>query len=261
MVVALLAGVVCTYSTVCLVLYRQQEDFIFHPEVLAPDFEYTFPDPFDEVTLQVNGATINALYFKAEHPKGVILYLHGNAGSLRTWGGVASEFVSSGYDVFILDYRGYGKSTGTITSEQVLHDDVALAYAYLQQRYPEQEIIVYGRSLGTGLAVHLAKSNHPKMLILETPFFSVKEFATSRFPLIPSFLLKYPLRTDMWISEVSCPIYLFHGTQDEYIPYTSSERLAQLIEAEHQLFIIDGGRHNNLNEFKQYREELARILR
>ena len=257
----LLLVVVCSYVAVCLILWLGQENFIFYPESLAPDFEYTFLGPFDEVTLLVEGATLNALHFWAQHPKGVVLYLHGNAGSLRTWGEVAPDFVANGYDVFMLDYRGYGKSTGRISSEGVLHDDVAVAYAHLQGRYPEGEIIVYGRSLGSGLAVHLAQFNHPKMLILETPYYSVKELATSSFPFVPSFLLRYPLRADRWIPKVLCPVVLFHGTRDEVIPHTSSERLARLIETEHELFIIEGGGHNDLSEFEEYREALARILR
>ncbi|MGD9100972.1 MAG: alpha/beta hydrolase [Anaerolineae bacterium] len=261
MVVRLLVVVLCSYVAVCLALYLWQEKLLFYPESLPPDFRYTFPGPFDEVTLLVEGAALNALHFRAERPQGVVLYLHGNAGSLRTWGSVASDFIVHGYDVFILDYRGYGKSTGRITRERVLHEDVALAYAYLQRRYAEEEIVVYGRSLGSGLAAYLARSNRPRMLILETPYYSIEELARASFPFAPSFLLKYPLHTDRWIGEVACPVYFFHGTWDEFIPHTSSERLARLVETEHELFIIEGGGHNDLSEFEQYDEGLARILR
>ncbi len=260
MIKLLLFGLVGGYVALCAILYLYQERFIFFPEVLEPDFCYTFPYPFDEIDLPVDGARLNALHFKAKRSKGVILYLHGNAGSLRTWGEVASDFVPHGYDVFMLDYRGYGKSTGGIQSEGMLHDDVASAYAYLRQRYPETEIILYGRSLGSGLAVYLARSTHPRALILETPYYSAKELAAARFPFVPSFLLKYSLRTDQWISQVACPIYLFHGTRDEFIPHTCSLRLAELIETEHQVFIIQGGSHNDLSQFASYQEGLARIL-
>ncbi len=260
MLMTIVVSSLCLYLVVCAVLYMGQEQFIFFPEVLPPHFRYSFRGPFEEVTWQVDGATIHALHFKAEQPKGVILYLHGNAGSLRSWGSVAEELIAHGYDVLIPDYRGYGKSTGTITSEQVLHHDAALAYTYLQQHYAEHQIVVYGRSIGTGLGVYLASSHHPKMLILETPYYNLQELATAQFPFIPSFLLKYPLRTDAWIAEVTCPIYLFHGTQDEVIPYSASQRLVPLIRTQHQVVTIEGGGHNNLGAFRQYHEQLATIL-
>jgi hypothetical protein len=248
------------YFVICGLLYVYQERFIFFPEVVSPDFTYRFRAPFEEVTWRVDGATIHAVHFRVAQPKGVILYLHGNAGSIRSWGRVAEELVTHGYDVLMPDYRGYGKSTGTITSEQMLHDDAALAYTYLQQHYEEHQIVVYGRSIGTGLAVYLARSHHPRMLILETPYYNLQELATAQFPFIPSFLLKYPLRTDGWIAEVTCPIYLFHGTEDEVIPYSASQRLVPLIRTQHQVFTIEGGGHNNLGTFRQYHEHLATIL-
>jgi uncharacterized protein len=143
--------------------------------VLAPDFTFTFPGRFEEIALPSDDAVISALYFNADHPKGVVLYFHGNAGSLRSWGAVAASFVGRGYDVLMPDYRGYGKSSGWIASEQMLHDDAAVAYQYLLGRYPEDQIVVYGRSIGSGIATYLAKTHRPRMLILETPYFSLKE--------------------------------------------------------------------------------------
>ena len=252
--------VMVSYIIICGLLYMWQEKLIFYPEVLPPDFRYPFAEPFDELTWQVEGATINALHFKAGQPKGVILYFHGNGGSLRNWGEVAGTFVEQGYDVLMPDYRGYGKSTGRITGEAVLHQDAAYAYAYLQARYPEQDIILYGRSLGTGLAVYLARSYRPRLLILESPYYSLRDLIARRLPFIPGFFAKYQLRSDLWIGEVTCPIYLFHGTQDEVIPYASGERLLTRIKAEHQLITIVGGGHNNLSDFPLYHEQLKAIL-
>ncbi len=127
MLITIVVSILGLYLVVCGLLYVYQERFIFFPEVVSPDFPYRFAVPFEEVTWQVDGATIHAVHFRVAQPKGVILYLHGNAGSVRSWGHVAEELVTHGGDVLMPDYRGYGKSTGTITSEQVLHDDAALA--------------------------------------------------------------------------------------------------------------------------------------
>ncbi len=248
------------YIVVCVALYFLQERLLFLPEVLQPDFRYSFPMRFEEISLPVRGATIHALHFKPERPRGAILYLHGNAGSLRSWGAVAADFVRQGYEVFIPDYRGFGKSSGRITSERLLHEDALAAYSHLRQHYPEDQIEIYGRSLGTGLAVQLAAAQRPRMVILETPYFSMLELAKRQFSFVPGFLLKYPLRTDRFISDVTCPIYILHGTDDEFIPYDSSVRLLPLIKSKHELVTIRGGGHNNLAQFPEYHAALARIM-
>src|SRR5512136_519709 len=188
----------------CGVFYFRQENMIFYPEVLPPDFQYSFPARFDEVTLNVDGAVINALHFRTDKPKGVIVYFHGNAGNLSGWGEVALDFTRLSYDVLIPDYRGYGKSTGKICNEEMLHRDAAVAYSYLKERYPENEITIYGRSIGTAIAVYLARETRPRMLILESPMFNMQDLAKYHYRFMPaillSLILKYPMRTDSWIT-------------------------------------------------------------
>ena len=264
-VVKLLLVVILGFVAGCGAFYFRQESMIFYPETLPADFQYSFPARFDEVTLSSDGVAINALHFKTENPKGVVVYFHGNAGNLSSWGEVALDFTRLNYDVFIPDYRGYGKSTGKIQSEAMLHRDAAVAYDYLRKRYNENQIIVYGRSIGTGIAVHLARETRPRMVILESPMFNMRDLAKYHYPLIPSALiasiLKYQLRTDLWIADVRCPVYLFHGTIDDIVPYSSSERLIKLTKTESRLITIPGGGHNNLSEFALYREELEQILK
>ena len=249
----------------CGVFYFRQENMIFYPEALPPDFRYSFPARFEEVTLSVDGAVINALHFKNDAPKGAIVYFHGNAGNLRGWGEVALDFTRLSYDVLIPDYRGYGKSTGKIRSEATLHNDAAAAYDYLKGRYPEDQIVIYGRSIGTGIAVYLARETRPRMVILESPMFDMLDLAKYHYPFMPSWLigliLKYPMRTDLWIADIPCPVYLFHGTEDDIVPYNSSERLIKLIKRDGRLITIPGGGHNNLGDFPRYHEELERILK
>lgn len=265
MLVKLLLLVVLGFIVGCGVFYFRQENMIFYPEVLPLEFQYSFPARFDEVTLSVDGAVINALHFKTDNPKGVIIYFHGNAGNLSGWGEVALDFTRLRYDLLIPDYRGYGKSTGKIQSEAMLHRDAAIAYTYLRERYREDQIVVYGRSIGTGIAVHLAKETRPRMLILESPMFNMRDLAKYHYPLMPGVLvaliLKYPMRTDLWIGDVPCPIYLFHGTDDDIVPYNSSERLVRLTRTQSRIITIPGGGHNNLDTFTLYHEELELILK
>jgi pimeloyl-ACP methyl ester carboxylesterase len=263
--VKFILAVILGFIVGCGLFYFRQENMIFYPEALPPNFQYSFPARFDEVTLSVDGAAINALHFKTDNPKGVIIYFHGNAGNLRGWGEVALDFTRLSYDVLIPDYRGYGKSTGKIRSEEMLHRDAAVAYNYLKERYLENQITIYGRSIGTGIAVYLAKDAMPRILILESPMFNMRDLARHHYPFMPSWLvgliLKYPMRTDLWIADVPCPVYLFHGTEDDVVPYNSSERLLKLIRTQSRLFTIPGGGHNNLSDLPLYHEELERILK
>jgi len=235
-------------------LYFLQEKLLFLPTVLEQDYVYNFNHPFEEIFLTPTvDVSINALHFKAENPKGVILYFHGNAGDLSRWGTIAEFFVAKNYDVFIMDYRTYGKSTGKL-SEQAFYDDAQFCYDYLLKQYAENDITVYGRSLGTGIATFLASKNDPKQLILETPYYSILDVAQHRFPVFPvSSLLKYKFPSNEFIVDVDCAITIFHGTKDTVVPYFSGEKLKAVAPKENTTFVtINGAGHNNLVDFEAF---------
>ena len=176
---------------------------------------------------------------KRKNPKGVMLYFHGNAGDLSRWGTIAEYFVAKHYDVLVMDYRTYGKSTGKL-SEQTFYDDAQFCYDYLLKSYSENEITIYGRSLGTGISTFLASKNKPKQLILETPYYSILDVAKQRFPIFPvSSLLKYKFPSHEFIKKVNCPITIFHGTEDAVVPYTSAEKLKAVVPDKDILFIYN----------------------
>ena len=256
----ILASIVSIYLIVSILMYAFQEKVMFFPEKLTAEYQYQYENEFEEINFKINEkATINALLFKAVRSKGIVYYLHGNAGSLKNWGIVAGQFVEMGYDVLIMDYRGYGKSTGKI-SERALFSDAQHIYNYIKKKYNENQIIVYGRSIGTGIAAFIASENEPEKLILESPYFSMADLAKNTFPLIPSFLIRYPLRTYEYIKSTTCPVYIFHGTNDEFIPYKSSLKLKELFKKGDELFLIQGGHHNDLDCFDEYHNNLREIL-
>ncbi|MFL5800903.1 MAG: alpha/beta hydrolase [Roseiflexaceae bacterium] len=257
----LFIGIVGGYLLTCVLLYFEQEHLLFPAGPLPHDFRYPFHTPFEEVFLPVDGATLAAVHFKQPNSKGVVLFLHGNGETLLNAEGRAERFLRNGYDVFALDYRGYGKSTGTIASEASLHQDVRAVYEYLRRTYRDDQMVFYGHSLGTGLVIRLAATVTPRELILEAPFLSLQDTVGQIAPYLPTALLRYPLRSDRWIGAVRCPIYLFHGTDDELIPYNSSERLQTYITAPYQLITIVGARHNNIRTFALYQEQIDRILK
>ncbi len=243
-------------------LYFLQEKLIFLPSKLPQEFEFSFRHDFEEVNLTTeDGSLLNSIHFKHDNPKGLILYFHGNAGDLSRWGNVTSFFVDRKYDVLVMDYRTYGKSTGKL-SEDALHSDAQLFYDYACKQYDEDQIILYGRSLGTGIAAKLASKNNPNKLILETPYYSLMEVARDRFPFLPiTLLMKYRLLTYEFIQSVSCPISIFHGTNDNVIPYKSGRRLFDAIPQQAKVFYtIAKGGHNNLIEFDDYLNGINKAL-
>lgn len=243
-------------------LYFLQEKILFLPTTLAQDYQYDFRYPFEELFLKTaEDVTINAIHFKTQNPKGVILYFHGNAGDLSRWGIIGEHFVSLNYDVFIMDYRTYGKSKGKL-SEQGFYDDAEFCYNYLLKSYTEEDIVLYGRSLGTGIATFLASKYQPKQLILETPYYSILDVAKHRFPMFPvKTLLKYEFPSNEFITNVECPILMLHGTDDTVIPYSSAEKLKGVAPEKTTSFItIEGGDHNNLISFDLYKEGIKALL-
>jgi fermentation-respiration switch protein FrsA (DUF1100 family) len=255
--------IVSLSALIIIGVYFMQEKLIFLPTKLAADYEYQFSEPFDELFLEaVDGARLNAIHFKVDNPKGLILYFHGNAGDLSRWGEIASELLKYGYDVLIMDYRSYGKSTGVI-SEKNLFDDADLFYKYVLKSYSEDDIIVYGRSLGTTFAAFVASENNPRKLILETPFYNLEEIAKKRFPFLPvKYLLKYRFLSNNYIKSVNCPIVIFHGTKDNIVPYTSGKSLSELVPEDRLTFIsIEGGEHNNLISFEEYQLGIVAALK
>ncbi|WP_026210080.1 alpha/beta hydrolase [Flexithrix dorotheae] len=259
MIFGIIISLISVYILVCFVYFLIQDRIIFLPEKLAPDFKYTFNFPFEELHLESNeGAVINVLHAKTNQPKGVILYFHGNAGSLERWGELIEDFLPFGYDVFMPDYRTYGKSTGKLTEEN-LHLDAKMCYEYLSQKY--DNIIIYGRSLGSGLACKLASEVKSKLVVLETPYYNIHDVAQYYTPFLPSkLLLKFRFRNDIYLEKISVPVYIFHGTSDKIIPYTSAVKLSHKLRENGEFVTIPGGKHNNLAEFEQFNRKLQEIL-
>lgn len=206
-----------------------------------------------------DGGHINGIYFKVPNPRGVVYYLKGNSRSIKGWGKFAKDFVSNGYDFFMMDYRGFGKSTGKRT-QNILFNDAQFIFNWLSSKYPPEKIVIFGRSLGSGIAARIASWNKVKMLILDSPYFSFYHNLKRFLFFIPlKKLLRYDIRTDQYLKTIQCPVYIIHGTKDKLFPINQSEKL-QAIYPDISLFRIKGGHHNDLPEFPVFFEVLYDIL-
>lgn len=246
-----------------------QEKVVFLPVKLPEDFEYSFDCAFEEYFFDTpNEGKINAVHFKIQKPKGVILYFHGNSDNLVRWGKIASDLTGFGYDVFVPDYRHYGKSTGP-RNEEYLFSDAQFCYDFLKKQYGEENITVYGRSLGGAFAVKMAADNEPKKLILEATFFNLQDLVNRWLPnsatekISPK--MTYHFHSNKNILEVNCPLYHFHGDKDFVVPINSGKKLFETLhtekpELEKKFIEIKGGSHDDLSKFEEFQNELNRIL-
>lgn len=249
------------YLLLCTGMYFGQEILLFHPRKLDRHTPFNFKITAGEKFVISGSDTIHGLLFKADSSRGLIFYLHGNAGALDTWGRAHEFYVEQGYDFFILDYPGYGKSSGEISSEAQLHASVEAAYSEMLKSYKENDIIIIGYSIGSGPATHLAASHQPAQLILQAPYYSITDLALKEYPFIPKALLKYPLPTCEWLPEVKCPVQIFHGDIDEIIPYEHAKRLQKLFKKGDFLHTLKGASHNGMNDLESYRSIMREILK
>ncbi len=257
----ILLWVGAVYAALCFIFYFGQDFFFFRPERLPAWFKYHYPFPFTEVNFDMeDGGMVNALHFKVPNSKGVVFYIKGNSRSIKGWGKFAKDFVGKGFDFFILDYRGFGKSKGQRT-ETILYSDLQQVYKWIASTYEEERIVIYGRSLGSGLAARVASWNNPRLLILDCPYYSFLHHINRYGFFLPiRWLLRYHIRTDRFVKKINCPIVILHGRKDRLIPYKQSEKLKAMAPDKITLYPIEGAGHNNMPDFAEYHDLLYDIL-
>ena len=251
------------YAVISVALYYLQDFMLFKPEKLPKDFQFYYENQdTKEYNIETrDGAIINGLRFMPKgESQGVVLYLKGNSQSIKGWGKFAVDFTRHNYNVIMVDYRGFGKSTGR-RSQKNIKRDLQVVYNKIKEQTTEDRIILYGRSLGSGFAAKLASTNNPKMLILESPYYSLTKVTARYAPFMPlSLLMKYPLPTYKWLKYVQCPIHILHGTHDKLIPYKTSVKLSQIKPKLTRLHTVIGGSHKNLNNFESYHTMIHEII-
>jgi pimeloyl-ACP methyl ester carboxylesterase len=249
-------GIVFLYLAIGMLLYFFQTKLLFYPDKLKADFKFK---QGEEIFLKTaDDEQINALFFRGDRPE-VILYFHGNAGDLRGWQFVAEDFTQHGYSFLIIDYRGYGKSSGKI-SEEGFYKDAEAAYFHLVNKkgFTPQSILVYGRSIGSGVAVNLASKYRVQGLVLESPYASLGLLAKEKLPFFfPSLYLKHKFNSLEKINLVKSPVVFIHGQKDTLIPPSHTEKLFEKFTGKKQKILVPKGSHNDLNEFKEYQAFLS----
>jgi uncharacterized protein len=233
------------------VLYFKQRDVLFPiPPVgrTTPDAA-GFPEAEEHILSTADGEKIIVWHVPARETRPVVLFFHGNgdflAGRVSRFKGITAD----GTGLVAVSFRGYAGSTGQ-PSEEGLLEDGKVAYAFAAARYAADRIVVWGFSLGTGVAVAVAAKHPIAKLILEAPYTSTVDIAASLLPIVPvSLLMRDQFHSDRRIGRVSVPLLIMHGTDDPAIPIRFGERLFAVAHEPKQLVRFSGGGHENLDNF------------
>lgn len=260
--------ILLVYAIIGIAAFYLQDKFLFHPEAKARNSAYDFDIPHREVNIPFDAASnLHIVQFPAvngkdtsRQAKGLVLYFHGNKKNIGWYAKYATTFTHRGYECWMIDYPGFGKSTGPLTEER-LYGYAAQLYKLGRARFSSDSIIIYGKSMGTGIAAQLAAVRDVKALILETPYYSMHSLVSRYLPIYPvSRMIHYRLPTYEYLPKVTAPIVIFHGTSDGVVPYSQSERLAPLLKPGDKLVTLENGEHNNLSEFPGYERGIDSIL-
>jgi uncharacterized protein len=253
------------WAALVAAMWWGQERLLFEPKALASNLPIEAPDVTED-WVDVPGARLHAIQFRqpmvdgVRHTKGLIFYLHGNVGNVATWFVDPVFWRASGYDLYMMDYRGFGKSTGRIENEAQLHADVQTAWERIAPGYAGLKTVIFGRSLGTGLAVRLAATVQPDLLILVSPYSSMTAVMNVHYPWAPDAILRYPLASDHYIQQVRHATLIFHGLRDAVIPAAQAEAL-QKGARRAELILLPNVGHEDVQEDTTYRNTLLGRLR
>jgi uncharacterized protein len=249
----LLISVAILYIATLSMMYFTQHKSQYQPKIKTQhDFERIALAQGAEVATYKthDGIELDSLYYPAEYDKPVFLYFNGNAGTIEQAYNKFKPFIDEGYGVFINVFRGFGPNPG-VPSESNFFTDAETAYNLLLDfGYEEKEIIIYGYSLGTGVAVHLSSSKpNSRSLIVECGFTSATDVAYAWFPYLPvDVLLKDKYESEVYMQQNKLPKLIMHGDIDLKVPTRFGRRLYERSPEPKEFHLFKGGTHGNLQE-------------
>jgi uncharacterized protein len=251
------------YCLAGIALYYLQDKFLLHPKPLETNHPFQFDQPFEELFIPLSKTdTISVVKFlpPGSNSKGAVIYFHGNRQNIEYYAKYARNFTSRGYEVWMPDYPGFGKSRGSFEERKIY----TLAYQVLrlaENRFSNDSIIIYGKSLGTGAASYAATVSPVRTLILETPYYDIPSTMSTYAFLYPVKAMSH-FEFPVWkfLQETESPVMIFHGKEDWITPYRHAKKLIPLLKKGDKFITFSQGDHHNLEEFGEYKRYLDSIL-
>jgi len=248
-ILAILTGI---YLIVCAAIYGFQRKIIFQPS------HATDPPPGDlgitEVYFPtVEGQQLHGWWMPVDSSEYTLLFFHGNAGCVSNGVERMRFFRELGYSTLMIDYRGYGKSTGELLEEEDIYEDARATLAYVKDslHVPPEKLIVWGWSLGGGVTTEVCQNLPVAAVVLEGTFFNLDEIAGAAYPLFPvKYLLQYHFRSSEKIQHFKSPVYFVHSINDGTIPHKQGRKLFEAANTRKAFLTIDGSHNHGYYEFK-----------
>ena len=256
--------VIIVYCLVGIALFYTQDKFLLHPITVSTDHVYKFKHSFKELNIPINNEdTVNLIRFTPADDtvvKGAVIYFHGNAGNVEHYADGINIFLENNYEVWMPDYPGFGKSRGEI-SEKKLNEQAYQVKRLANQYFADSNIIIYGRSFGTGIAANLASTIKVKQLVLESPYYSIPDLFSSYVPIYPmQSMANFKFPVGEYLKDVQCPITIFHGTKDEVISSKNSMKLKSSLKHNDQLVMVENAKHNDVSLSELYKKTMSQLL-
>ena len=251
---SLLGGATAIYLAICSLMYFNQRRLTYFPDSRRVSPAELGLSGVSEITLPTpDGETLVAWYAKAKPGEPTLLYFHGNAGSLVTRVERVRKYVERGRGILMLTYRGFGGSTG-YPSEASNIADAKMSYDYLiANGLLLEDIILYGESLGSGVAVQTAAARPAGGLVLDAPFTSLADVAAERYPWVPvRWLMSDPYRSDLYLSKLKVPVLVIHGDRDDTVPVEMGRQVYELAGGPKELAIIKDAGHSDHYSFGSF---------
>lgn len=246
----LLISGVSGYVLLVGLLYIGQRAMLYHPiATRMRPVDAGLPEAQEVVLSTSDGEKVIAWHVPPRDNKPVVIYFHGNADIVAWRVERHRALIADGTGLIALSYRGYMGSTGTPT-EEGLHRDAQAAYAFAVSRYAPERIVLWGQSLGTGVAVRLASEEPVGKVILESPYSSTVDVAAALYPFVPvRWLMHDQFRSDEWIASVKAPVLILHGALDDVVGIRFGERLFALAHEPKRMIKYEHGNHINLDDY------------
>lgn len=240
---------VCAYVLLVALAYFGQRALLYFPDrSRTPPAEAGFPEAEEHMLKTADGEQVIVWHVPPAEGQPVFLYFHGNGGALVDRVRRFRGLIAGGNGLVALSYRGYGGSSGS-PSEAGLLADAAAAYAFAVARYPAERLIVFGESLGTGVAIALAAERPVGRMILQAPYTSIVDLGAAAYPFLPvRMLLRDRFNSDEKVARVTVPVLVLHGERDDVVPISSGERLYELIHAPKKFVRFPQGGHVDLDQ-------------
>ncbi|MGD9638115.1 MAG: alpha/beta hydrolase [Alphaproteobacteria bacterium] len=252
MIINTLAILLVFYVLVVLAVYIIQRDLLYFPPSEPPSKEHIFIPYISEITIETyDKLKLTAWFVPPREGMPIIIHFHGNAGCISGSAYKMQQLAARGYGFLFPEYRGYCGNAGKPKEKDLINDGLSAINYLKAKNYNENQIIVYGESLGSGIAIASAKDLNLKAVIIESGFSSITETAQEIYWYFPaSLMVKDSFRNDLRIKNVKAPLLIIHGSNDNTVNVKQSQKLFNLANDNPKtLKIVDGGEHNKLFNF------------